>query len=196
MLTWCDKIRLSLLSTKISLLLLLIFSCSLIVKSQLSVCYANQQSTNQVSSSSIGMTRPEVYMPALLKPGMEDKLISLDFDQVDIKIFIKTIGELTGINFLIDDNIRGTVTLISPTQIRGRWGVNAQGGYVLLKTVWFPELTKSFFTLKTQFFIASDKVHGEKKRINRIIILEIKKARHGILNLSEYCWNWDEIFVL
>jgi general secretion pathway protein D len=61
---------------------------------------------------------PEVYMPELLKPGMADKLISLDFDQVDIKIFIKTIGELTGINFLIDDNVRGTVTLISPTKIR------------------------------------------------------------------------------
>jgi general secretion pathway protein D len=57
-------------------------------------------------------------MPELLKPGMADKLISLDFDQVDIKIFIKTIGELTGINFLIDDQIRGTVTLISPTKIR------------------------------------------------------------------------------
>jgi len=57
-------------------------------------------------------------MPALLKPGMADKLISLDFDQVDIKIFIKTVGELTGINFLIDDSIRGTVTLISPTKIR------------------------------------------------------------------------------
>jgi len=64
------------------------------------------------------MRGPEVYMPELLKPGMADKLISLDFDQVDIKIFIKTIGELTGINFLIDDNVRGTVTLISPTKIR------------------------------------------------------------------------------
>ena len=117
--TLCNKIRLSLWSIKIPLLLLLIFSCALIVKSQSSVCYANQQSTNQVSSNSIEMTRPEVYMPALLKPGMEDKLISLDFDQVDIKIFIKTIGELTGINFLIDDNIRSIVTLISPTQIRG-----------------------------------------------------------------------------
>lgn len=99
-------------------MLLLVCSCVLMVESQSSVCLANQQLTNQVSSDSTKRVWSEVYMPALLKPGMADKLISLDFDQVDIKMFIKVIGELTGINFLIDDKIRGTVTLISPTKIR------------------------------------------------------------------------------
>jgi len=99
-------------------LLLVVFGCVLTVESQSSVCLANQQPTSRVSSDSTKMIGLEVYMPALLKPGMADKLISLDFDQVDIKIFIKTVGELTGINFLIDDSIRGTVTLISPTKIR------------------------------------------------------------------------------
>jgi len=37
---------------------------------------------------------------------------------VDIRVFIKTIGQLTGVNFLVDDKIQGTVTLISPSQIR------------------------------------------------------------------------------
>ncbi|MDT8302948.1 MAG: type II secretion system secretin GspD [Sedimentisphaerales bacterium] len=83
-----------------------------------SVSIANQQAESQVSEKSTRIAAPKVYMPELLKPGVADKLISLDFDQVDIKIFIKTIGELTGINFLIDDSIRGTVTLISPTEIR------------------------------------------------------------------------------
>jgi len=114
----CDKIRSSLWSTRIPLLLLVVFNCALMVVSQSSVCLASQQPTSQASSDSTKMLGPEVHMPALLKPGMADKLISLDFDQVDIKIFIKTVGELTGINFLIDDNIRGTVTLISPTKIR------------------------------------------------------------------------------
>ncbi|MBW7991189.1 MAG: type II secretion system protein GspD [Planctomycetes bacterium] len=113
-----DKKRPGLLSTRIPLLLLVLCSYILIAELQSSVSLANQQSKSQVSERSTKMTGPEVYMPELLKPGVADKLISLDFDQVDIKIFIKTIGELTGINFLIDDSIRGTVTLISPTRIR------------------------------------------------------------------------------
>jgi general secretion pathway protein D len=103
---------------KVFLLLLVFFICVLTVDLHKSVCHANQQPTNPVSGEYREMPGPKVYMPELLKPGMADKLISLDFDQVDVKIFIKTIGELTGINFLIDDNIRGTVTLISPTKIR------------------------------------------------------------------------------
>jgi general secretion pathway protein D len=59
-----------------------------------------------------------VKMPFLNEPGAADRLISLDFNQVDIRIFIKTIGQLTGVNFLVDDKISGTVTLISPSKIR------------------------------------------------------------------------------
>ncbi len=114
----CDKMKSSLWSIRFPLLLIVVCSCVLMMEPQSSVCLANQQPTSRVSSDSTEMIESEVYMPALLKPGMADKLISLDFDQVDIKIFIKTIGELTGVNFLIDDNIRGTVTLISPTKIR------------------------------------------------------------------------------
>ena len=57
-------------------------------------------------------------MPLLSEPGAADSLISLDFDQVDLRLFIKTIGHLTGINFLIDDKVKGTVTLMSPTKMR------------------------------------------------------------------------------
>ncbi|MHC4244967.1 MAG: type II secretion system secretin GspD, partial [Planctomycetota bacterium] len=112
-----DTLRSRLWSVKIPLLLLVIGRYVLTAELQSSVCHA-KQSKSRVSDKSTKITGPEVYMPELLKPGVADKLISLDFDQVDIKIFIKTIGELTGINFLIDDSIRGTVTLISPTQIR------------------------------------------------------------------------------
>lgn len=59
-----------------------------------------------------------VHLPALTDPEMADKLISVDFSQVDIRIVLKTISDITGVNFLVDDNIRGTVTLISPTKIR------------------------------------------------------------------------------
>jgi general secretion pathway protein D len=116
--TICNKIQSRLWSIRIFLLILVVGSYVLIMELRTSVCFASQQPTSQVSGDNRELTGPKVHMPELLKPGMADKMISLDFDQVDIKIFIKTIGELTGINFLIDDNIRGTVTLISPTRIR------------------------------------------------------------------------------
>ena len=45
------------------------------------------------------------------------KTISMDFDQVDIKVFIKFISELTGKNFVIDEKVRGKVTVLSPSKI-------------------------------------------------------------------------------
>ncbi len=57
-------------------------------------------------------------MPLLKESGAADRLVSLDLNQVDIRVFIKTVSQLTGVNFLVDDKIQGTVTLISPSKIR------------------------------------------------------------------------------
>jgi general secretion pathway protein D len=46
-----------------------------------------------------------------------DNLVSLDFDNVDLKVFIKYVSEITGRNFVVDDKVRGRITLISPTKI-------------------------------------------------------------------------------
>jgi len=43
--------------------------------------------------------------------------VTIDFDGVDIAIFIKYISELTGKNFVIDKAVKGDVTIISPTKI-------------------------------------------------------------------------------
>jgi len=86
--------------------------CVLIILS--SICIANSDLEADLSASAETM----VFMPLLAEPGAADKMISLDFDKADIRIFIKTIGHLTGINFLIDEKVSGTVTLISPTQVR------------------------------------------------------------------------------
>ena len=59
-----------------------------------------------------------VNLPALSEPGMADQPIYVNFDQVDIRVMLKTVGEITGINFIVDDSITGTVTLMSPTKIR------------------------------------------------------------------------------
>ena len=43
--------------------------------------------------------------------------IIIDFDSVDIHLFIKFISELTGKNFVVDKSVQGNVTIISPTRI-------------------------------------------------------------------------------
>jgi general secretion pathway protein D len=43
--------------------------------------------------------------------------VTMNFKDVDLQVFIKFISELSGKNFLIDPNVRGTVTIISPQKV-------------------------------------------------------------------------------
>jgi general secretion pathway protein D len=45
------------------------------------------------------------------------RFVSIDFNNVDISVFIKFISELTGRNFVIDQRVKGQVTIISPSEI-------------------------------------------------------------------------------
>ncbi|MGD0946029.1 MAG: secretin N-terminal domain-containing protein, partial [Candidatus Binatia bacterium] len=45
------------------------------------------------------------------------RLIQMDFQDVDIGVLVKFISELTGRNFIIDEKVRGKVTIISPSKI-------------------------------------------------------------------------------
>jgi type II secretory pathway component HofQ len=45
------------------------------------------------------------------------RYVTIDFDDVDISVFIKFVSELTGKNFLIDNRVKGKVTVISPKKI-------------------------------------------------------------------------------
>jgi general secretion pathway protein D len=47
----------------------------------------------------------------------EEGMVSMDFENVDIRVVVKYISDLTGKNFIIDQNVRGPVTVISPTKI-------------------------------------------------------------------------------
>ena len=82
--------------------------------------YLAQNNEPDIASEQLfSQERPHlVNMPVLDKPGMADELLSVNFEQVDIRTVIKTIGDITGINFVVDDNVSGTVTLMSPTKIR------------------------------------------------------------------------------
>ncbi|MCK4905607.1 type II secretion system protein GspD [bacterium] len=51
-------------------------------------------------------------------PGADAKeLISINFESVDLRIVTNFVSKVTGKNFLLDDRVRGKVTIISPTQI-------------------------------------------------------------------------------
>ncbi len=58
---------------------------------------------------------PSSLQPATSAPAT--RYVTIDFDNVDIQVFIKFISELTGRNFVIDEKVRGKVTVISPTKI-------------------------------------------------------------------------------
>jgi general secretion pathway protein D len=45
------------------------------------------------------------------------QFVSIDFNNVDINVFIKFMSELTGTNFVIDQRVKGKVTIISPSKI-------------------------------------------------------------------------------
>ncbi|MEA3231902.1 MAG: type II secretion system secretin GspD [Thermodesulfobacteriota bacterium] len=47
----------------------------------------------------------------------DDQFVSIDFNNVDINVFIKFISELTGRNFVVDQRVKGSVTINSPGQI-------------------------------------------------------------------------------
>jgi len=80
---------------------------------------AQNSGPDMASEQLFSQERPHpVNMPVLDEPGMADELISVNFEQVDIRTVIKTIGDITGINFVVDDSVRGTVTMMSPTKIR------------------------------------------------------------------------------
>jgi general secretion pathway protein D len=55
--------------------------------------------------------------PSSPRAAEEVKEVALDFDDVDIRLFIRVISELTGKNFTIDNNVRGKVTVLSPKKL-------------------------------------------------------------------------------
>ncbi|MFP5257631.1 MAG: type II secretion system protein GspD, partial [Acidobacteriota bacterium] len=52
--------------------------------------------------------------PAAAPVDESAKSISINFDGVDLRAFIKYISQVTGKNFVIDDAVKGTITVLSP----------------------------------------------------------------------------------
>ena len=58
-----------------------------------------------------------VYAQQPGEQSQSQRFVTIDFNDVDINLFIKYISELTGKNFIVDRTVKGKVTIISPTRI-------------------------------------------------------------------------------
>lgn len=47
----------------------------------------------------------------------DTRYVTIDFDSVDIRLFIKFIADLTGRNFVVDSAVKGEVTIVSPVKV-------------------------------------------------------------------------------
>ena len=55
--------------------------------------------------------------PGQRPTGNGGEYVSIDFNNVDIHVFIKFISRLTGKNFIVDNRVKGNVTIISPQKL-------------------------------------------------------------------------------
>ena len=55
--------------------------------------------------------------PVRAAPPASDATVALNFQDVEIPVLAKFVSEVTGRNFILDDRVRGTVTIISPTRL-------------------------------------------------------------------------------
>lgn len=91
---------------------------------------SDENTASPVDSSSVqkAATEPPAAKTAEVKPPApviqeqkqapkDTRYVTIDFDNVDIQVFVKFVSELTGRNFVIDDKVRGKVTIISPRKI-------------------------------------------------------------------------------
>jgi general secretion pathway protein D len=56
-------------------------------------------------------------VPADLPVATDQGLITMNFQDVDLPVLAKFISEITGKNFILDESVRGKVSVISPTKV-------------------------------------------------------------------------------
>ncbi len=72
-----------------------------------------------VSMISISLIGSSAHAAKLAEKGFEEEArqVTMDFRDVEIGTLVKFVGELTGKNFIIDERVKGKITVISPTKI-------------------------------------------------------------------------------
>jgi general secretion pathway protein D len=77
----------------------------------------SQEAKKTVAAKPAGVVKRPKATENAGETANESKYISIDFDNVDIRVFIKFMSEITGKNFVVDKGVKGTVTVISPKKI-------------------------------------------------------------------------------
>ncbi|MDP2645856.1 MAG: type II secretion system secretin GspD [Desulfobacterales bacterium] len=78
-----------------------------------SVCFAQAQTTGAAATGGNESTEN----PPPERTQTPQQFISINFNDVDINVFIKFISELTGTNFVVDPRVKGKITIISPSRV-------------------------------------------------------------------------------
>lgn len=82
--------------------------CGIIILVLAGLFFSGGGTTLRAADTNLSVARPE---------GMVQRYVTIDFNDVDINLFIKYISELTKKNFIVDREVKGKVTIISPTRI-------------------------------------------------------------------------------
>ncbi len=127
-------------------------------------------------------TAPAEAVPAEASPAsnQDQQTVIMDFDGVDIRTFIKFISELTGKNFIVGDEVRGEVTILSPGSVtvdeafRVFESVLEVNGYTIIPSGGLLKIV-SAKTGKTMSLETLDPGQGQKpgdRMVTRIIALK------------------------
>ena len=94
--------------------------------------WAQQHQRSHNSSEARADTRHNKFTPATngkKLPPPPDTLVTMNFQDIDIPVLAQFISEITQRNFIVDEKVRGKVTIISPTK------VTADEAYAIFQSV-------------------------------------------------------------
>src|SRR5579875_2786660 len=84
-----------------------------------STASSDDSSDDGSDGSTMTAEAPAVPVPSSpdSSPVERQALITMNFQDVDIPVLAKFISEITGRNFVVDESVRGKVSIISPTKV-------------------------------------------------------------------------------
>ncbi len=127
-----------------------------------------------------------------------ENLVSFDFDNADIKMVIKSVGELTGTNFIYDESIvTGTVTVSCPQKIdindvmRALESILEVKGYALIECPDFIKVVRKFTAKEKNVGVrvgktaedteSGDRVYTQVIRLEHADAEEVSKLLSGFV---------------
>ena len=79
--------------------------------------YAETDSIEKKSADQISEKETGKQQGPVVKPHGKEKKVTFNFVDVEIPVVVKFISEVTGRNFVFDDKVKGTVTIIAPAKL-------------------------------------------------------------------------------